>query len=373
MPESFTIAIIEDEAAHFSLMKRAIVSEIPNAVVHHFPDGNSCLSGLEGVSPDLIISDYLTPEMNGIEFLTALNQRGAGIPVIIITGQGNEMIAVKAMKLGAKDYIVKSGSFFTLLPSVVARVIRESKLSESLRKSESRRRQLASQLLTAQENERRRISLEIHDEIAQSLSALKLRVSLLANRLRKDQSPLKAEFDATLTFVDAIIENTRRLSRDLSPSIIQGLKLSGSISWMVNDFSKQTKISVSLEMMDIDGLFNEKEQIVIYRIFQEALSNIRKHARARHVSVAITIKDDDLVLSIEDDGRGFDLTEVWNRHVAQRGLGLAALDERTLMLDGTLTISSEKGRGTRITVTIPIGKKQTPATATASRKAIIAH
>ncbi|MDX9786562.1 MAG: response regulator [Desulfobacterales bacterium] len=352
--ESFTIAIIEDETPHFNLMHRAIVREFPHAVVHHFLDGNSYLNRPADFIPDLIISDYLTPGMDGIELLSVLNQNADNIPVIITTGQGNEMIAVKAMKLGAKDYLVKSGTFFNLLPSVVAKVIRENKLAESLRESERRRRELASQLLAAQENERRRISLEIHDEIAQSLSALKLRFSMLANRLRKDQRQLQGEFNATLNLIDKIIEDTRRLSRDLSPSIIQGLKLSGSIRWMVHDFNQQTQIPVSLNMVDIDELFGKEDQIVIYRIFQEALSNIRKHAQANQVSVTVTHDDGHIVIRIVDDGRGFDVAETLNRHVTQRGLGLAALDERARMLDGSLTISSQKGKGTCIIVTVPI-------------------
>lgn len=363
--DSFTIAIIEDETPHFHLMQRAIAREFPKAAVHHFPDGSSYLNRRNDIVPDLIISDYLTPGMDGIEFLAVLNQSAPNIPVIITTGQGNEMIAVKAMKLGAKDYLVKSGTFFNLLPSVVAKVIRESKLAASLRESERRRRELASQLLSAQENERRRISLEIHDELAQSLSALKLRFSLLADKLRKDQAQLKEESKAILDFVDKIIEDTRRLTRDLSPSIIQGLKLSGSIQWMVHDFSKHTQIPVALSLVDMDELFNEEAQIVIYRIFQEALSNIRKHAQAKHVAVRVTTDGGHLVIQIEDDGNGFDMAEALNRHVTQRGLGLAALDERARMLEGALKITTQKGKGTSMTVTIPIRASATPFTAPA--------
>jgi signal transduction histidine kinase len=335
-------------------MERAILKEFPTAALRHFPEAGSCLETLAESSPDVIITDYLTPGMNGIEFLRALNQQEATVPVIMITGQGNEAIAVTAMKLGAKDYLVKTGSFFTLLPSVIARVTRERQLSESLRESEKRRRHLAARLLTAQEDERRRISLEIHDDLAQNLAALKLRFSLLANRLRKDQGALKTEFNVTLNLVDRIIEDTRRISRDLNPSIIHGLKLSGSIKWMLSDFEKNTHIPMTLDMVDVDSLFCEDDQIIIYRFFQEVLSNIRKHAGAFHVSAAVAKEGDKVVIRIADDGRGFEMAEVLSRHVAKRGLGLAALDERARMLDGTLNIATQVGKGTCITLVIPV-------------------
>jgi signal transduction histidine kinase len=354
MTESLTIAIIEDEPAHYRLMERAILKEFPTASLRHFPEAGRCLEALVESPPDVIITDYLTPGMNGIEFLRALNKMETTVPVIMITGQGNEAIAVTAMKLGAKDYLVKTGSFFTLLPSVIARVTRERNLAESLRESERRRRHLASRLLTAQEDERRRISLEIHDDLAQNLAALKLRFSLLSSRLRKDQGTLKTEFNVTLNLVDRIIEDTRRISRDLNPSIIHGLKLSGSIKWMLSDFEKHTRIPMTLDMVDVDSLFCEDDQIVIYRFFQEVLSNIRKHAGAFHVSVALAKEGDKVAIRITDDGRGFEMAEVLRRHVAQRGLGLAALDERARMLDGTLDIASQPGKGTCITLVIPV-------------------
>jgi signal transduction histidine kinase len=354
MSESLSIAIIEDEAAHFKLMERAILKEFPDAVLHHFPEAGRCLKTLTDKPPDVIITDYLTPGMNGIEFLRALNEQETDIPVIMITGQGNEAIAVTAMKLGAKDYLVKTGSFFTLLPSVIARVTRERKLAESLRESEKRRRHLASRLLTAQEDERRRISLEIHDDLAQNLAVLKLRFSLLADKLRKDQAALKSEATATLNLVDRVIEDTRRISMNLNPSIIHGLKLGGAIKWMLKDFEKHTHVSTSLDMVEVDTLFCEDDQIIIYRFFQEALSNIRKHAEAPHVSVAVLKEGGNVVIRITDDGRGFDMAEILNRHVAQRGLGIAALDERARMLGGTLDIFTRTGRGVRITLTIPV-------------------
>jgi signal transduction histidine kinase len=128
-----TILIIEDEEAHFQLMKRAIEKELPLASVHHLDNAAVCFDELDGIRPDVIVVDYLMPGMNGIEFLTALRQMDRSVPVVMTTGQGDERIAVQAMKLGAQDYLVKSADFFMHIPGVLRRVVREERLKHCLR------------------------------------------------------------------------------------------------------------------------------------------------------------------------------------------------------------------------------------------------
>ncbi len=228
-------------------------------------------------------------------------------------------------------------------------------IEQNLRESESRLRYLSSCLLTAQENERQRIAMEIHDDLGQNLAVLKLQLNSLAKRLRKDQRTLKTDFKKVLGFIDYIIEEMRRISRDLSPSIVQDLKLCRSLKWMLHDFNKHNGVLISHEMIDIDTLFDTNEQVIIYRIFQEALNNIRKHAHAQHVKVAIDKEENQVHIAIEDDGKGFDLDEISQRHPAERGLGIASLEERARMLGGTLNLTTEKGKGTSLAMTIPVG------------------
>ncbi|MCJ7542108.1 MAG: response regulator, partial [Desulfobacterales bacterium] len=117
----------------------------PDASIHYFQEAAGCLERLDEINPDVVISDYLLPGMNGIEFLKSLNREKRDIPVIMITGQGDENLAIQAMKLGAWDYLVKSGDFFTLIPSVIGKVVREWKLKESLQGSQRRFREIFSQ------------------------------------------------------------------------------------------------------------------------------------------------------------------------------------------------------------------------------------
>ncbi|MDH3575435.1 MAG: response regulator [Desulfobacteraceae bacterium] len=143
--EQLQLVIVEDEDAHFQLIQRAIIKAYPDASIHYFQEATDCLERLDEINPDVVIADYLLPGMNGIEFLKSLNREQRDIPVIIITGQGDENLAIQAMKLGAWDYLVKSGDFFTLIPSVIGKVVREWKLKESLQGSQRRFREIFSQ------------------------------------------------------------------------------------------------------------------------------------------------------------------------------------------------------------------------------------
>ena len=237
--------------------------------------------------------------------------------------------------------------------AVVADISQRKQAEEALRESEKQLRQISSQLLTAQETERRRISRELHDELGQALTLMKIRLRSIEQALGKKQSGMREECQNILQYIDQIIENVRRLSRDLSPSILEDLGLTAALRWLTENFIKNDLIQVSLDIPDIDDLFSKDRQIIIYRILQEALTNIGKHAQARNVFLAVQKYDGTVSFSIHDDGRGFDLAQAAMKKPPERGLGLAIMDERAKMLGGSLEIWSEEGKGTRITLHIP--------------------
>jgi len=231
------------------------------------------------------------------------------------------------------------------------------KAEKALQESEKQLRYLSSQLLTAQETERRRISKELHDELGQALTVMKFRLGLAEKQLTKDQAKVREECKAISQYIDQVIENVRRLSRNLTPSILEDVGLSAAIRWLIGNFNKNDDINITLDIMNIDHLFSENAQIIIYRVIQEALTNIGKHAQAKNVSVVIKKHGDRISFSVEDDGIGFDVSKIVSVNPAERGLGLAIMDERVRMLEGSLEMRSQEGKGTRISFHIPVKKE----------------
>ncbi len=234
-------------------------------------------------------------------------------------------------------------------------ITQRKETEEALRNSEQKLRFLTAQLMTAQERERRRLSRELHDELGQALLVLKLQMSAVKDKLRKDQRALGLDCYRALHYIDALIDNVRRLSRDLSPSTLEELGLSLAIRHLLEGFCTHYQIkSCDYVTDEIDELFSPRAQISIYRIFQESLTNIGKHAGASRIVATIKRQDGRVAFTLEDDGKGFRVEEVLARPAPEKGLGLAAMDERLRILGGTFQVLSQPGAGTKIFFTIPI-------------------
>jgi PAS domain S-box-containing protein len=244
-----------------------------------------------------------------------------------------------------------------LIGAVGTDITLRRRAEEALRESEQRLRYLTSQLLGAQERERKRISMELHDELGQSLAVLKLQIRAIERGLGSRQQDLKDGCLELLLYLDGVIDDVRRLSRDLSPAILEDLGLLSALKYLIEGFSKHYTVSYSFEVEDLDHLFPGDAQITIYRIFQECLTNISRHAGATEVSITITENDDVISLVLEDNGAGFDPAQVTDRRGTARGMGLATLNERARMLGGTLKIRSQPGVGTRLTCVLPVDQK----------------
>jgi PAS domain S-box-containing protein len=224
----------------------------------------------------------------------------------------------------------------------------------ALKESEERLRSLASQLIHAQETERKRISLELHDDLGQILTVLKLQVREIDKGLPSDFRELRECCADLRNNLDEVIEKMRHLSRDLSPSILIDLGLPAALRHLTEEFSKYHDIKLSLKMDHIKNQFTAEEEINLYRIFQEALNNIVKHARATRIGITIKKHKGQVTFRVDDNGRGFDRRHILAKDASSRGLGLAAVEERVRMLGGTLEISSQEAKGTSITFVVPV-------------------
>ena len=157
----------------------------------------------------------------------------------------------------------------------------------SLRQAIAERRRLAYRFLNAQENERRRIALELHDELGQDLSVLKLQFDTLKRRLPQDKIALQEPIESISTILGNTIEKVRRISHELIPSVLADLGLAPALRWLIQLLTQHSKIEISSNICLSTDLFSTEQQIVIYRIFQEFFNNIRKHAQATQVSVDV--------------------------------------------------------------------------------------
>ncbi len=232
------------------------------------------------------------------------------------------------------------------------------RVEEALKKSEKKLRLLSDQLIHAQEKERKRISIELHDDLGQSLVGLKFQLCNLPKKLRQDQEGLKTIIEKALKNLDEMTEKVRRLSKDLRPAVLEHLGLFEALQWLFEDASSNYRIKIINDLKNSKYSFSKEQEINLFRIFQEALTNIGKHAKAARVTIAMTQNEKESVFTIKDDGRGFDPKAVMNKNPSEIGLGLAAMDERIRLTGGTLNIKSEIGRGTMITFTVPTGKKK---------------
>ncbi len=353
------LIIIEDDDSHFVLMRRAILKELPTASVHHFQEPKSCLKRLNEIMPDVIITDYLMPGMNGIEFLEYLNSENLNIPIIMTTAHGDEYTAVQAMKFGARDYLVKSGDFFSLLPMVIKKVSREKALRQSLQQSEEQIRQLSRQLLEAQERERRMLSLELHDRVAQDLSLLKISCDTLFDDIPEASIEIKNRVSELSKILHRIIITVRDMSYELTPPGLKEFGFSQTVNSFCEDFSKRTGLTVNFSCTAVDQLpLDYDMRINLYRLIQEGLNNIKKHAQARTGFVTVVAAHPNLILRIEDDGIGFDVQQRAGQLSNEKRMGLRSMNERVGLLGGTMKIQSQPMKGTKIFIKIPIPEKK---------------
>jgi signal transduction histidine kinase len=231
-----------------------------------------------------------------------------------------------------------------------ALAIDRARINDALREREIRIAELSAHLLRVQEQERRRISRELHDETGQELMVIRLYLDMLENTVKARSSRLKIR--STLEVVDRAIDGIRRIIARLSPLLLQELGLIAAIRKEAKDLARNTGVKARVMVPDAIARMSPETEAAIYRVVQEALHNVAKHAQARSVNIQMWQQNDELCLLIEDDGIG-----IQGKASSARGrsFGLAGIKERIGMLGGEVHISSTRGKGTRIEVTVPAG------------------
>jgi signal transduction histidine kinase len=226
-------------------------------------------------------------------------------------------------------------------------VLRLRWLERRSEQTELQMRKLSQQLVNTQEEERKSLSRELHDRVAQVLTGLRMELGRIGRlgSLDPQVAPAIAECKR---LVDEMFQTVRGLALGLRPSMLDDLGLQAALEWQVRDFAGRYPITVDLSMVGDLDVLSDKHRTCVYRVIQEALTNCVRHARAQHIQVAVTARDGSLEVRVTDDGVGLDPAR---RH---SGLGLRGIDERVKELAGTMSITRGPERGTMLAVRLPV-------------------
>jgi PAS domain S-box-containing protein len=237
----------------------------------------------------------------------------------------------------------------TCLLAVATDVTDRKRAEEEIRGSREELRALAARLQSAREDERAHIAREVHDELGQALTGLKLDLAWLKPRLR-DQASLLERVQAVVGRIDGTIDAVRRIATELRPSVLDHLGLVAAVEWQAQEFEKLTGIVVRLSLSSAGPAVDGTVATTVFRMLQETLTNVARHAAATSVEIVLEVRHEAITLRVADNGRGISAAERTNPH----SLGLVGLRERAIACAGELVIEGRPGEGTVVTVRIPL-------------------
>jgi two-component system sensor histidine kinase UhpB len=214
-------------------------------------------------------------------------------------------------------------------------------------------RKYLSQIIEAQENERRRISRELHDEIGQALYAIQFNLEMIDKDLPQKTPLLLGRLGEAKSLSSQTLTSMRQLALDLRPTMLDDLGLIPTLRWYIQNFSNRLNLYSNFEAMGFEEKLSPQIETAFYRIIQEALNNIAKHAQADRVEISLVKRDSKILASIQDNGKGFDLEKVLHPESPERGFGLVGIQERVSLLGGQIDIQSSPGSGTLIHIEAP--------------------
>lgn len=352
---NYTILVIEDNPGDFALVEEFLFEQIEVPVItlaSNYKEASNILSWKKNPF-DIILLDLSLPDKTGVALIQEVIEMSSNVPVIVLTGYADIEFGVKSLSLGVADYILKDElTALSLYKSIVYSTERKRIIS-ALELSEKHARSFANQMNIALEEERTRIAREIHDEFGQQLSGLKMSLSSL-KRNPGVNSEVVPIIDTIVAEVNESIQSVRQIANELRPVLIDKLGLFAAIEWLVSEFEKKTGI-ISRLYVDIDQpVLNKMLEINIFRICQEALTNITKHAEATMVNIRIENRNEILLIRIIDNGKGIKPGTLHN----PLSMGLFNMKERANLIGTELNINSSPGKGTIIELIVGTNGKE---------------
>jgi signal transduction histidine kinase len=228
------------------------------------------------------------------------------------------------------------------------------------KRTEGEIRHLSRQLINAMEDERKRVARDLHDELGQTLTAFRFGIEAFQNSLPKELKDQKTRCNELIGMIEELGDAVRNISSDLRPGMLDDLGLVPTMEWYIDDFvTRRQEVEIDFRASGIKKRPDPEIEIVLYRILQEGLNNIAKHAEAKHVGVLLAFSHPKLILTIRDDGVGFEQREGIPLFGAkQEGIGLLGMRERVASIGGSIEIRSSTGKGTVIRAEVPTALRQ---------------
>ena len=368
--------LVADDNSDMRQYLARLLSELYD--VETVSDGEEAMQAARARPPDLIVSDVMMPILDGFELLKALraDEQTRTIPVILLSARAGEESRVEGIQAGADDYLIKPFSARELLARVsgrleIARLQRDQELqlrlgqveleqrvrerTHELLEASTGLRELSARLLHAQDEERRRIARELHDGAGQLLAALGMETATLA----KESDRLTPRAATSLSNIESLLaqmtKDIRTMSHLLHPPLLDEVGLQSALTEYVKGFATRSGIRVSLDLPDAIERLDRDYELSLFRIVQESLTNIHRHSGSKTASIRIVRDGGELILEVQDTGRGMSPERLAEIQSTGSGVGIRGMRERVLQFSGTMTIESDSS-GTRIRVVIPTAK-----------------
>ncbi|MDR3213003.1 MAG: response regulator [Azoarcus sp.] len=368
-PAAAEILIVDDTVGSLNLLADLLTGA--GYTVRAAQDGRMALRSARARTPDLILLDVRMPGMNGHDLCALLKRdaRTREVPVIFLSALHETGDKIKGFSLGAVDYIAKPFEPDEVLARVRThielhrlqtrleerveeRTVQLRRSESALRDSQERLRELTRFLQDVRENERTSIARELHDELGQALTALRIDLGWLRKHCEAGCDDFRTRLDASHALVERTIESLRRISEGLRPGMLDVLGLAAALDHLARQFAERCPIACDFQADRDEYHLDASQSIAVFRLVQEALTNVSRHAHASHVNIRLQETDGRLHLLIQDDGDGF------NHHAPRKGFGLLGMSERVNMLGGEMNVDGSDG--TRIVVTLPLSTGEKP-------------
>ena len=364
-----SILIVDDDPASLTVMQEILATQGPRLVTAS--SGEEALRKVLDDDFAAILMDVRMPGIDGFTTASMIRERKRSryTPIIFMTAAQEDLQSMfRGYRAGAVDYIVKP-----IIPDVLrsklavfvglhdmnrmlsAELAERALTEQRLRASEENLRALAGHLQSVREEERIHIARDIHDELGQALTGLKFDLNSFAKSFEADTPAVRAEKQKALGHaIDRIINSVRRISSGLRPEVLDEIGLAAAFDWQAREFQRRTGIRCHVNIAAGFSDPDKERSTALFRIFQELLTNVARHANATRVNVSLADVGNALALTVEDNGRGIRENEI----TGSRSLGFLGLRERVLAFGGTIDVKGDEGKGTKISVSIPVTAHQ---------------